>query len=341
MPEQFFELPEQDQREALQFAAAQTSRPAHLLEKDLWVVWTLRALFTSTAGQNLTFKGGTSLSKAYKVIDRFSEDIDLSYDIRELIPELTGKADLPSTRGEARRWTDRVRRRLPDWIQQAINPVLQSALEQEGLDATLQITGEKLCLRYPALASGTGYIPPVITLEFGARSTGEPHAPHHVVCDMDGAIEGVVFPEADPIVMDIARTFWEKATATHVYCAQQRIRSERFARHWHDLAAISRSAHFDEIAANRHIADLVAIHKSWFFREKAADGSVVDYHAAARGNIQIVPDGAARAALEQDYAMMLDDGVMIGDARTFDQLMQECVMIQDRLNALTVSKERS
>jgi len=341
MPEQFFDLSEHDQREALQFAAAQTGRPAHLLEKDLWVVWTLRALFTSKVGQNLTFKGGTSLSKAYRVIDRFSEDIDLTYDIRELIPELTGESDLPSTRSEARRWTDRVRERLPSWIVQAINPVLQSALEQEGLDAALQITGEKLFLRYPALASGTGYIPPVITLEFGARSTGEPHAPHHVVCDMDGAIEGVVFPKADPIVMDIARTFWEKATATHVYCAQQRIRSERFARHWHDLAAIVRTTHYDEITANRHVADQVATHKSWFFQEKAADGSVVDYHAAVRGNIQIVPDGAARKALEQDYALMLDDGVMIGNARTFDQLMQECVTIQDRLNTLAIPTEQS
>ena len=341
MAEQFFELSEQDQREALQFAAAQTGRPAHLLEKDLWVVWTLRALFTSKVGQDLTFKGGTSLSKAYKVIDRFSEDIDLTYDIRELIPELTGKSDLPSTRGEARRWTERVRERLPGWIQQAISPVLQSSIEQEGLDATLQIAGEKLFLRYPALASGTGYIPPVITLEFGARSTGEPHAPHHVVCDMAGAVEGVVFPEAIPMVMDLARTFWEKATATHVYCAQQRIRSERFARHWHDLAAIARTAHFDEIAANRQVADLVATHKSWFFQEKAADGSVVDYHAAARGSIQIVPHGAARDALGQDYALMLNDGVMVGDARTFDQLMQECVMIQDRLNTGAAPMEQS
>jgi hypothetical protein len=333
MPEQFFDLSKQDQLEALQFAAAQTGRPAHLLEKDLWVVWTLRALFSANIGQSLTFKGGTSLSKAYKVIDRFSEDIDLTYDIRELIPEFTGHSDLPSSRSEARRWSSKVRERLPGWIQQTIHPVLQSTLEQEQLDAELEVTGEKLFLRYPAMASGTGYIPPVVTLEFGARSTGEPHAPQHVLCDMAGAVEGVTFPEADPIVMDIARTFWEKATATHVYCAQQQIRSERFARHWHDLAAIAHTEYFDMIAADRQVADMVANHKSWFFQEKSIDGTVVDYHAAARGHIQIVPDGAAREALEQDYAMMLDDGVMIGNARTFDDLMQECTEIQIRLNA--------
>ena len=69
-------------------SARKTGRPTHLLEKDLWVVWTLPALFTSPLAADLTFKGGTSLSKAYKIIDRFSEDIDLTDDIRKLIPDL-------------------------------------------------------------------------------------------------------------------------------------------------------------------------------------------------------------------------------------------------------------
>ncbi|WP_343229376.1 nucleotidyl transferase AbiEii/AbiGii toxin family protein [Pseudomonas aeruginosa] len=72
--------------------------------------------------RELTEGRNTSLSKAYKVIDRFSEDIDLKYDIRELNPELTDESDLPSARSEARRWTERVRERLPGWIQQAIDP---------------------------------------------------------------------------------------------------------------------------------------------------------------------------------------------------------------------------
>lgn len=84
MAEYFFDLSKKDQREALEYDRAETSRPAHVLEKDVWVVWTLRALFESPRVADLTFKGGTSLSKAFKVIDRFSEDIDLTYDIRKL-----------------------------------------------------------------------------------------------------------------------------------------------------------------------------------------------------------------------------------------------------------------
>jgi predicted nucleotidyltransferase component of viral defense system len=76
--ESFFDLSQKDQREALEFGRAETDRPAHLLEKDVWVVWTLRALFESPLATDLTFKGGTSLSKVYKVIDRFSEDLGLS-----------------------------------------------------------------------------------------------------------------------------------------------------------------------------------------------------------------------------------------------------------------------
>jgi predicted nucleotidyltransferase component of viral defense system len=86
--ELWFELSRADQAEALEVAAARSGRPAHLLEKDVWVVWTLGALYSSPFAQALTFKGGTSLSKVYGVIQRFSEDIDLTLDIRELVPDL-------------------------------------------------------------------------------------------------------------------------------------------------------------------------------------------------------------------------------------------------------------
>ena len=110
MPESWFELSSADQSEALEVAAGRSGRPAHLLEKDIWVVWALSAIYDSPLGDSLTFKGGTSLSKVYKVIDRFSEDIDLTYDIRRLIPDLIGEgSDLPVSRSQASKWTQAVR----------------------------------------------------------------------------------------------------------------------------------------------------------------------------------------------------------------------------------------
>lgn len=88
----FFALSREDQREALLVAAERSGRPLHLLEKDIWVVWALNHLFSGPHAQHLVFKGGTSLSKAYGVIRRFSEDVDLTYDIRAIAPDLTEKS---------------------------------------------------------------------------------------------------------------------------------------------------------------------------------------------------------------------------------------------------------
>ncbi len=90
MAEAFLLLPAEDRLEALSVAADRSGRPAHLLEKDAWVVWALATLYGSPLGEHLVFKGGTSLSKAYGVIRRFSEDVDLTYDIRALAPDLVG-----------------------------------------------------------------------------------------------------------------------------------------------------------------------------------------------------------------------------------------------------------
>src|ERR1700734_66515 len=98
MADDYLTLPPEERREALGVAATQSGRPAYLLEKDVWVVWTLQGLFASTLGKHLVFKGGTSLSKGYDIIQRFSEDIDLTYDVRELIPELAkGDHPIPAT----------------------------------------------------------------------------------------------------------------------------------------------------------------------------------------------------------------------------------------------------
>jgi len=334
--EAFFELRAEDQREILELGRAATGRPAHLLEKDIWVVWALRTLFESQLATDLTFKGGTLLSKVYKIIDRFSEDIDLTYDVRKLIPDLVGdRNEIPASRSQANKWTKAVRRRLPGWIVENVQPILQDALTRDCLNVRLELGGpakDKLLLHYPALTQGTGYVAPIIILEFGARATGEPHEVTQVACDIASGFDGVSFPVAAPLVMNVARTFWEKATAAHVFCAQGRTRGERYARHWHDLAAISRSPYFTDAIANEDVAVAVARHKSCFFIEKDGDGQVIDYMAAVSGYLNLVPQGAARTALMEDYAAMLADAVMVGDALSFDELLTACHNLEMQIN---------
>ncbi|EPX78075.1 nucleotidyl transferase AbiEii/AbiGii toxin family protein [Salipiger mucosus] len=125
MPESYFDLDYEDRREVLELAATNSGRPSHLLEKDIWVVWCLKTLFQSEIGTPLVFKGGTSLSKAYGVIRRFSEDVDLTYDIRELAGDLVGDAPdaLPRSRSQGGKWTKEVRERLPAWVAECAAPL--------------------------------------------------------------------------------------------------------------------------------------------------------------------------------------------------------------------------
>lgn len=176
MAERFLQLSAGDRRDALGVAAERSGRPAHLLEKDVWVVWALHALYAAPLGTDLVFKGGTSLSKVYRAIRRFSEDIDLTYDIRAIAPDLAGEDGeaLPKTRSEEKRWSAEVRRRLPHWVATVVRPVVTDALTAEDLAATVRIDGEKLFIDYEPTSTGSGYVAPSVMLEFGARSTGEP-----------------------------------------------------------------------------------------------------------------------------------------------------------------------
>ncbi|ANW02858.1 nucleotidyl transferase AbiEii/AbiGii toxin family protein [Bradyrhizobium icense] len=334
MADAFLNLPVGDRREALNVAADQSGRPAHLLEKDVWVVWALATLYGSALGQHLVFKGGTSLSKAYGVIRRFSEDVDLTYDIRAIAPDLVeanGEA-LPKTRSEEKRWSSEVRKRLPEWVAGTAQPVIAGALAAEALVATIRVEGEKLFIDYEPIAAGSGYVAPSVMLEFGARSTGEPASLRDIACDASGLIEGVTFPTARPRVMHAERTFWEKATAIHVFCLQERLRSDRFARHWHDVVRLDEAGLAEAAFADRALASAVARHKGMFFAEKAADRSPIDYAAAVNGGLQLVPGGDAAKALEEDYGRMVEDGLLLDDAENFEVLMARSADIARRAN---------
>ena len=334
MVEAFLQLSARDRRDALGVAADRSGRPTHLLEKDVWVVWALATLYAAPLGEHLVFKGGTSLSKAYQVIRRFSEDVDLTYDIRTIAPDLVGENGeaLPTTRSEEKRWSSEVRRRLPEWVENKVQPVIANALAADGLSAAIRVEADKLFIDYEPTATGSGYVAPSVMLEFGARSTGEPASLRDVACDAAGLIEGLSFPTARPRVMHAERTFWEKATAIHVFCLQERLRGDRFARHWHDVARLDEAGFADAAIADHELAGAVARHKSMFFSEKATDRTPIDYGAAVNGGLRLVPGGDGAKALEDDYARMVEDGLLQGDAEAFGALMARCAGIEARAN---------
>jgi hypothetical protein len=323
-----------EQSEALLVAASETGRAAHLLEKDIWVVWALDLLFTSPFGERLVFKGGTSLSKAYGIIDRFSEDIDLTYDVRGMVPDLVGDTDgLPPSKSQAKNWTKEIRKRLPIWITDTAQPYIDGKIKDDGLTAKTEIKGDKLIIHYPATQAGTGYVKPEVELEFGARSTGEPTTTADITCDAAKALDSVAFPTAHVRAMKAERTFWEKATAIHVFCLQGQFRGRpSFARHWFDLAMLDKAGVVDAALKDRDIGKAVAEHKTLFFRETLPEGGAIDYADAVEKNLKLVPTGKALKDLTSDYAAMLGDGLLGDNVFTVEQLLESATDIQGRAN---------
>ncbi len=333
---EFFELSVDERLEALAQAADASGRPPHLLEKDIWVVWSLRHLFTAPYASHLVFKGGTSLSKAYGVIERFSEDVDLTYDIRAIAGDLICDAGmpLPASRSQEKKWSKEIRIRLVNWVTTEVVPQLQQDLERHGLPAAVRAEGDKVFIEYTPLVLGTGYVPPAVMLEFGARSTGEPCEPRSILCDAAVYLDGVKFPDATPQVMRAERTFWEKVTAIHVFCEQGIYRGgDRFARHWHDVTRLDAAGFADLAIADTALAKAVADHKRIFFAEKNLNGDLIDYHAAVSGKLRLVPDGAALVKLATDYQHMVDDGLFLNEVESFEVLLDQCMSIQHKANA--------
>ena len=331
----FHLLPAEDRRDALRVAQEKGAHRAFLLEKDVWVVATLCALYDAPFGRDLVFKGGTSLSKAYGVIQRFSEDVDITYDIRAFAPDLVadaGEEALPPTRSQERRWTRAIRARLAAWVHEEARPIVARSLAEAGFSAGVRAEAEELHVSYDPLFGDHAFVRPDVKVEFGARSTGEPRAVRRVACDAAGFLPELLFPEAVPSVMLAERTFWEKATAIHVHCRRERRRGERLSRHWHDLARLDEAGVADRALADRALALSVARHKAMFFPEKDAAGGRIDYGAAVAGGLQLVPTGSALEMLADDHARMVADGMLLGTDESFERLIARCAGIEARAN---------
>lgn len=335
MAEQFLRMSAAKRRDALSASSERLGRLPEILEKDIMVVWALSVIYGSSHGAHLSFKGGTSLSKVYGVIDRFSEDVDLTYDIRHFLPEFGVTSDgIPPSKSQGRKWTEEVREKLPAWIQAELIPLFSAAAERDGTKIKFRLESkEKLFLHYDTVMEGHSYVAPAVMLEFGARSTGEPIEVANVACDAAGAIDSLEFPTACVRAMAIGRTFWEKATAAHVYSVQESLKGDRFSRHWHDLHYIAKSDRIEGIITDRELAQKVATHKSFFFPEKDGKEGWVDYTAAVSGGLRLVPVNEPLKKLAEDYARMAEAGMTSQQAPTFDTIMETCANLEKMANS--------
>jgi len=316
-----------------------------IIEKDFWVCWTLRRLFAlpkADAG-TLVFKGGTSLSKAYAAIRRFSEDIDLSFDRADLgyvgdrDPERAGLSKKQSSR-----LIDELMVDVTAHVGGKLLPALDAAISTQLGDAaqngwSLVIDNEDpqtINFHYPPALSrqeyqGIAYITPRVKLELGARGdpwpTEEKAIRPYAAEDFPGYFEA---PESTVIVLTAGRTLWEKVTALHAEAHRPEASPtpQYFSRHYYDVAMLLETPEGKEAAADFGLLAQVVQHKSVYFRSNWAS-----YDTAQPGTLRLTPAEHRLKGLRADYqamqAMMFDEKPM-----SFEEVLARIKALQATLN---------
>lgn len=326
-----------DRSNLLKAIAVEKRCDPFVFEKDIWVVQILKILFDAPFGKDLVFKGGTSLSKAYNAISRFSEDLDITYDIRAFAPDIVGDSEeaFPPNRSQEKKWTKTIRKRLEEWTREEARAVIEEELVRAGFHAKgFRTENDQVYVAYEPMFEYPGFVKPEVKVEFGARSTGEPYVERQVKCDAADIVPEIIFPSTSLSAMVAERTFWEKATSLHVFCHRKRGRGNRLSRHWHDLVRLDDAGYGDKAFADRELALSVARHKSIFFPEKDAEGNRIDFEASVRGGLRLVPTGEAYELLAEDYKAMVGAGMLFNDPEPFENLMERCADIEARANNL-------
>jgi hypothetical protein len=316
MPDQFLLAEPDERRDVYAVAAAGTDLPPKIIEKDVWLCWTLDVLFSQDGRPQMAFKGGTSLSKVYGVIDRFSEDIDLT-----VARDPDANAGLPASRSAAKKVREQLGAQLTGYLEEVVVPLVSCALVPYVDDPSEFVTmldGETVVLDYPScFAKEGGYLAERVRMEFGARNRVVPSESRVItpyVTDFVTA-EEVELPLATVDVLSAARTFWEKATLAHDECnrGQWDRRADRISRHWYDLARLSEHEVGEAALRDRGLlADVVAVKYVHFAR------STSHYEDCTTGRIRLVPDQIGVDALRADYAEMASAGMFRAEPPDFD-----------------------
>lgn len=312
-------------------------------EKDFWVCWTLDALFNGReGGPRLLFKGGTSLSKAFGLIQRFSEDVDVTV-FRD---DLGQGYSVEELRSFSRKKRDRALNDIREACEVYINGdlfnqlihILAEAAGRTGLpEDQLQVTAhpddrQALRIRYPTATPTDSYIEKFITIESGAKSALDPHSIRPIVPYADADAAGIDLTVANVTVVDAERTFWDKVVILHGLRRWFEIRGElrgsghRVSRHYYDLHELMASDVGRKALADPELgADCVA-HAQLFYNRPD-----YDLASATPPTFALAPNAEMADQLRRDYAAM--SGMIFGDAPRFDDILETARRLGEAANA--------
>ena len=302
------------------------------VEKDFWVCFFLDILFhQSQDATRFCFKGGTSLSKGYHVIRRFSEDIDLILDWRLLGYSRDEPYD-KRTNTQQEAFNDVVNGKTEEYLATSLMPNLKSLTEKyvgEPIRFYIEENDRQtICIVYPRLFRDS-YVIPEIRLEIGALAAWTPFT--------DTTIQPYAaeryprqFKQADTVIRTVQakRTFWEKAVILHKEAHRVNGKvPERYARHYYDLYMLSQTPTMDEALADVELLNTVAS-----FNQKFYHSSWAQYEDATLEKIRLVPSSETTARLAEDYLSMQD--MLFGNKPSFDVIMEGLGKLESEMHEL-------
>lgn len=331
MKEKFFNLPKKMQKDILIGAQNNLDFPPNIIEKDLWICAVLNQLFTLPIP--MVFKGGTSLSKGFGLIDRFSEDIDVTIDYRFLSPKLDLSKSI--SKNALKNESRELKEKLLQFVKNVVLPHLEAHLARqftnESFRFELSDDGEKLRIYYPSFFEQENqYFQHNVLLEFGARNSIEPYDVININSFLSALIPELEFPSGKIPVLSPMRTFWEKATLIHVECHRGRLHRspERLSRHWYDLVKLSNSWVGNSALKDRALLEDVVLHKKVFFNT-----SYANYDDCIVGKFLLLPKKEELNGLMQDYKDMQNSGMFSKTSYTFEDLIEHIKKLETSLNS--------
>lgn len=322
-------------------AAARLKMSSVIVEKDFWVCWMLGLIFEMPPGRDsFVFKGGTALSKVYEVIQRFSEDIDLS-----LAPAVLGVSEEEvatlTSRRKTDNWMEKLESRCAQWVRDQLQPGLERAIcdvlgHRENGAAWLEYEVDVgshspvLYFHYPCqFDKGSAYIRRVVKLEFGSLTDQRPTGDHRVRPWLAKTLpESMQDMGCQVIALDVSRAFWEKATILHAehHRDLDTPMPPRYSRHYADLAELAQSTHALAAVQDGPLRERVVIWKEQFFPRTWAR-----YDLARPGTFRLLPPGKRLAELERDFLEMRE--MFTGIPPTWSTILHTLRKLEEQINA--------
>ena len=325
-------LSKNEREELFLVTAREKSLPEAMIEKDFWVCWTLDYLFhDSPWKEHLAFKGGTSLSKCFDLIHRFSEDIDLILDWR-----LVGcEKDEPwaeRSRTKQDRFNKAVNARTEIFLAEEFVPRLEADFHKL-LNESFQITidssdPQTVCFAYPRMFSEHAILP-VIRLEIGALAAWTP-TQEAVITSFAAEQYPQAFQQPCSVLRTVSpgRTFWEKVTILHKEAFRTNGKfPSRYSRHYYDLWCMTQSP-----VKNSAYKDLELLRQVVAFKDRFYPAGSAHYEMAKPGSMRLMPPEDCLSVLKADYEHMKN--MIFGEQPEFDEILARIEKTEKEINQL-------